>query len=166
MRKEESEHFSFGKLIVPTLFIIALIAGAIYTKDAKSLEEAVGKEDVIETVYVKEPTPIIVSATHLEEIDGYLKVYDVPDTDRSYYINTSYTYALVDKGLEVVISTTQGLLHGEVTESVEGKFRVKVKDPTLVFNGMSGSVVLHRGEEIGFVSELKENLEILCYTNK
>lgn len=160
MSTESNPILSYGKYVIPSLFAFGLIAGAIYTSEDKTLN----LQDAVETVYVKEPSPIVVSATHLKEIDGYVKVYDVPNTDRSYYINTSYNYAKVDIDAKVVISTTQGLIQGKVEESVEGAFRVKVDDPSLIFNGMSGSRVLIKGEEIGFVSELTDDLEILCYT--
>lgn len=141
----------------------------LYIYDSKENSDTEGEVKGVsspekETVYVKEPSPILISATHLGDIDGYEKVYDVPDTDRSYYINKHYKYSLIDLGTEVAITTSQGIIRGRVVESIEGSFKVSVDDPSLIFNGMSGSRVVWKGEEIGFVSELTDSLEVLCYT--
>ena len=105
---------------------------------------------------------LIISAAHLEKIDGYTKIYTDKDRDVSYYVKDKKDLSVLPVGMKV---QAEYLKECTVTNSGPGWFIFSVNNPENITSGMSGNRVKDSsGEDIGFISELVNNKEVKCYT--
>lgn len=158
----------FGPIVVVVVGLGAIALTAVLNQDLENTADAdtaMIDVKVEESFPVREDYPILVSAKHLDPIEGYKMIYS-EDNDRAVYIKEDHKYMTVEEGTEVEVRDEDYniIIRGEVTKSSEGVFYVKVDDPTKVYGGMSGMRVYSSSQELGFVSALTPDLQIECLT--
>ena len=104
---------------------------------------------------------ILITAAHLEKVEGYNKLYEDKDRDVAYYIKDSIKLTRV-VNQEVFI---EGLEDCKIISSKEGSFQVTTSTPENIVNGMSGRRVLDKyNTPIGFVDAMSTGGVLECNT--
>lgn len=107
------------------------------------------------------PSNVYITAAHLETPAGYKLIYKDDSRDTAYYIRDDLELATLDKSSVLI----EGLLDCKIVSSSPGRFMVETSRPDLICNGLSGArVKTISGEEIGFVSQMKEGGLLECKT--
>lgn len=108
---------------------------------------------------IKLENNVLITADHLENVEGYTKIYSDKEKDIAYYIRDAPVYSKIE-AQKVII---KGLEDCKIIDSYEGGFIVETDKQFLISSGMSGERVLTvNGQEIGFVSSLQEDGKIDC----
>lgn len=102
----------------------------------------------------------LISAEHLEQIEGYNKIYSATDRDVALYVSNSNltSYPI---GTKV---TCEYLRDTKIVKTGNGWFEISMSNPENVTTGMSGNRVYYKNNSIGFISKLTEDNTLLCYT--
>ena len=118
-------------------------------------------QKVSHTEIPEEKRDCLISAKHLKEIPGYIKVYEESDRDVALYIQANEVLSKIEINTPVVINNLNDCT---IVNSGEGWFEVKVTNPESITVGMSGERVYYKDNPIGFISELTKNNTLMCYT--
>lgn len=104
---------------------------------------------------------ILITAAHLDNVAGYKLLYKDEDRDVAYYLDEQLDLTTLTTGGV----TIEGLPDCKIIEASPGRFTVETSRPDLICNGLSGTRVKSlTGEEIGFVSQMKEGGKLECKT--
>ena len=91
---------------------------------------------------------VVVSAAHLESIDGYTQVYSDSETDYAVYVNDDYRATTLSIGDKVTLADTTGI----VVSVYAKEFAVDVDNISKIVPGVSGDPVYCRSNSVGFIS--------------
>lgn len=105
---------------------------------------------------------IIVTADHIDGIDGFTKVHTFEGRDEAIYVKDNPSFKTVVEKQDVNI---EGLPDCKIVESSEGEFLVETEHPELIVGGLSGTYVYSKNNSkvLGFVIELRGG-KVRCLT--
>lgn len=132
-----------------------LIGLAILSNQGVRNEEPTVREDN------KLSSNVLITAAHLEKVDGYKLLYKDGSRDVAYYIKENVSLSII----QPQPVTIDGLQDCKITSSYEGGFTVETSRTDLIHSGLSGTRVKDLGgQDIGFISALLKDGKIDCKT--